>query len=313
MPEIMKLLIAYDGSECSDIALADLERAGLPREMEVMVVTIAEVWVREELTDDAPEPEQASAAYVMTLRARQGLQEAETLARRAADSLAVTFPDWKIETRVYPDSPAWGVLRAADEWKPDLVVMGSHGRGALGRFILGSVSQKVLTEARGSVRIARRHAEVPGSPIRLVIGVDDTPDSREAVQVVAARAWPAGTSVRVVAAIEPTDLPIGVPMNYDVTQWVQEGTAQLRQRITAAAESSVETLKAAGLLADALITDGAPVSLLISEAESLGADAIVLGARGHRFMERFLLGSVSSAVAARAGCSVEVIRSGAQA
>ena len=45
------------------------------------------------------------------------------------------------------ESPAWAVIRKADEWKADLVVVGSHGRSAFGRLILGSVSQKVVTEA----------------------------------------------------------------------------------------------------------------------------------------------------------------------
>ncbi|MCV4785306.1 universal stress protein, partial [Escherichia coli] len=53
------------------------------------------------------------------------------------------------------DSPAWGIIKRADEWQPDLIVVGSHGRTAIERFVLGSVSQKVLYEARCSVRIAR--------------------------------------------------------------------------------------------------------------------------------------------------------------
>ena len=42
---------------------------------------------------------------------------------------------------------------------PDLIVVGSHGRSALGRFMLGSVSQKVVTEAHCSVRVARGRAQ----------------------------------------------------------------------------------------------------------------------------------------------------------
>jgi nucleotide-binding universal stress UspA family protein len=51
-----------------------------------------------------------------------------------------------------------------------------------------------------------------------------------------------------------------------------------------------------------------PKRLLISEAESWGADCIFVGAKGMGRVERFLTGSVSSAVAARAHCSVEVAR-----
>jgi nucleotide-binding universal stress UspA family protein len=56
------------------------------------------------------------------------------------------------------------------------------------------------------------------------------------------------------------------------------------------------------------VKDGEPKSLLIAEAESWGADCIFVGARGLGRVERFMLGSVSTAVAARAHCSVEVVR-----
>jgi nucleotide-binding universal stress UspA family protein len=53
---------------------------------------------------------------------------------------------------------------------------------------------------------------------------------------------------------------------------------------------------------------GDPKQILIEEAESWQADSIFVGAKGMRGIERLLLGSVSAAVAARAHCSVEVVR-----
>jgi nucleotide-binding universal stress UspA family protein len=67
-------------------------------------------------------------------------------------------------------------------------------------------------------------------------------------------------------------------------------------------------LRAAGLAVTAEVKDGAPVPVLLDAAREWGADAIFVGAQGHRFLERVLLGSVSAAVAARAHCSVEVVR-----
>jgi len=51
-----------------------------------------------------------------------------------------------------------------------------------------------------------------------------------------------------------------------------------------------------------------PKRLIVEEAASWNADCIFLGARGHSRLERFLLGSVAAAVAARATCTVEVVR-----
>ncbi|MBS1912868.1 MAG: universal stress protein [Bacteroidetes bacterium] len=307
MADRFKVLIAYDGSDCADAALADLQYAGLPPETDALVVSIAEVWVKDDGNHD--EPATGEAAQVMSMHARSGLQKAQLQARNAVTWIREHFPAWHVDGKVYPDSPSWGVLNAADEWKPDLIVVGSHGRSLFGRVILGSVSQKVLTEAACSVRIGRSTTIVHDAPLRLVIGMDDTPDSIAAVDMIARRRWPAGTSVRVVCAVELADLPIGIPLDYDVTQWATEGTMQLRQRMEKAGADAVARLGAAGLLADLAVRDGAASAIILAEARDIGANCIVLGARGHRFLERFLLGSVSLAVARHAECSVEIIRS----
>ena len=75
-----------------------------------------------------------------------------------------------------------------------------------------------------------------------------------------------------------------------------------------AAQTIRADLERAGLLADVVTEPGDPKELLIQQAEQWQADCIFLGARGLTRMERMLLGSVSSAVASRAHCSVEVVR-----
>jgi nucleotide-binding universal stress UspA family protein len=60
--------------------------------------------------------------------------------------------------------------------------------------------------------------------------------------------------------------------------------------------------------AEAVLLDGDANRELVREAQRWGADCIFLGAKGHSRRERFLLGSVSAAVAARAHCSVEIVR-----
>ena len=82
-------------------------------------------------------------------------------------------------------SAAWELVSKADRWKPDLIVVGSHGRTALGRFVLGSVSQRVLTEALCSVRIARGRVDEPNSPVRIIVGTDGSRPSEEALKAVA--------------------------------------------------------------------------------------------------------------------------------
>ena len=67
-------------------------------------------------------------------------------------------------------------------------------------------------------------------------------------------------------------------------------------------------LRPRGLMVSSVLTEGDPTHVLLDEAAQWGAESIFVGARGLSRVERFLLGSVSAAVAARAPCAVEVSR-----
>ena len=58
-----------------------------------------------------------------------------------------------------------------------------------------------------------------------------------------------------------------------------------------------------------IVIEGSPKSVILEEADALGADLIVVGSHGYGMIERFLLGSVSHAVSLHAKCSVEIVRS----
>jgi nucleotide-binding universal stress UspA family protein len=81
-----------------------------------------------------------------------------------------------------------------------------------------------------------------------------------------------------------------------------------RGGISKAAHEAVQVLEKSGLIVTSQIVAGKPDELLIAEAEKWGADCIFVGARGLNGLERLLLGSVSTAVASYAHCSVEVVR-----
>jgi nucleotide-binding universal stress UspA family protein len=290
MANPMKILVAYDGSECADAALDDLRRAGLPADAQIKVLSIVENWL--------PPP---SALEIVEQIARD--QEYLVLARRGGIRLVSMEPSWDVKSESGAGSPATVIIEKANEWGADLIVVGSHGRTALGKFFFGSVSQKVLSEARRSVRVARGRIEEPDTPVRLIIGVDGSEGAGAAVEAVAMRKWPAGSEARIVYATWAaphiaSDHGIG-PIN----KWILEEKIRVKKLIYEAADK----LSAAGLRTTVVIKGAKPKRLLTAEAESWGADCIFVGARGMGRVERFLLGSVSSAVAARAHCSVEVV------
>ena len=308
----MKLLIAYDGSRCAEAALDDLKRAGLPAEGEAFIISVAEVWlppaesVNGSLTDD---PYIRSMVERRQEKGERALAEYEAYARHAESRMRMLFPDWSITAEATYGSPAWELLAKADELEPDLIVTGSQGQSALSRFLLGSVSQKVLNEAKCSVRVARGKNEVDPAPIRLTIGFDGSRGARAAVDSVISRTWPEGTEAQLISVtdpISPTTIGRFVP---PVNAAIEEVNAAETDWLTAQAAEAIKDLAGAGVAATHLIIAGAPKRVIVEEAEKWGADSIVVGANAFGSkLERFLLGSVSSAVAARAHCTVEVVR-----
>src|SRR5690606_538081 len=91
------------------------------------------------------------------------------------------------------------------EWPADLLVVGSHGRGVVGRLFYGSVAQMAVNNCRRNVRIARKCGKAAGTPLRLLVADDGSPAAEAAVEAIAARKWPAGTQAVVVFVV---DLPI---------------------------------------------------------------------------------------------------------
>ena len=315
MTRKLKILIGYDGSDCAEAALDDLQRAGLPPVAEALVMAVTEVW------QPPPPPSSyeilalANAVYVpadITRVYAQGshaFEEAQGLADRAVARLRTNFPDWQITAQASVGSPRRELIRQADEWKPDLIVVGSHGRSMVGRLVLGSVSQGVLTHARCSVRIARGRVEERGTPVRMVIGMDGSPGSAAALSQVASRSWPSMSEVRLIAVnhpLTPTFVGRFIP---PVGKVIEETNQAERDWLKKVLENSCDKLQQSGLKVSTEIREGDPKRALVEAAEAWGADCIFVGSIGFtNAFERFLLGSVSAAVAARAHCSVEVVR-----
>jgi nucleotide-binding universal stress UspA family protein len=293
----MKILFAYDGSECAESAIDDLKRAGLPRRAEAIVLTIAEELI----------PAPTSIGGVATTFAKDLLEEEKeslALARLARSRIHQLFPSWEILAEAGVGSPGSELIARADEWRPDLIVVGSHGRTALGRMFFGSVSQKVVNEARCSVRVARGRTVEPDVPARIIVGVDGSEWAGAAVEEIASRDWPAGSEVRIVNSAW-TIPSVGDPgMAVTLSEWISVETEQVNKMV----EGAAEKLGSAGLKVSIVVKEHEPKELLCKEAEGLRADCIFVGARGMGRLERFLIGSVSLGVAARAHCSVEVVR-----
>jgi nucleotide-binding universal stress UspA family protein len=149
------------------------------------------------------------------------------------------------------------------------------------------------------------------SSMKILLAVDGSEYSRKAANEIARRPWPAGSTVEILSVIESLYFPVTDTWAVPETSYVEAEAALKEQTQTAIndAEKQIRERQGTALEIITKVVEGHPVSKILDEAESWGADLIVLGSHGYRGLKRFLLGSVSNAVASHAHCSVEIVRS----
>ncbi len=143
----MKVLLAVDGSIQSDAAVDEVAVRTWPRESTIRVVSVVETLPFSFFG--------LPAAYLQDL-VRPIESHAQTAVDAATQKLVKTFgASVDVFGDVLKGSPKRVIVEEADRWGADLIVVGSHGHGALEGFLLGSVSQSVALHAHCSVEIVR--------------------------------------------------------------------------------------------------------------------------------------------------------------
>lgn len=146
----MKVLLSIDGSQFSEAAVKAVMEQSRPHDTEVRVLHVVEpppLLVTREMGGYNPDLETAW---------EKELKTAEALVERAAEKLR--SKGFKVSTLVEQGEPRSRIIDLASAWNADLIVIGSHGRKGLDRFLMGSVSEAVARHARCSVEIVRIHS-----------------------------------------------------------------------------------------------------------------------------------------------------------
>ncbi len=144
--------------------------------------------------------------------------------------------------------------------------------------------------------------------MRILLALDGSPSADRARALVTSLAWPAGTTVRVVAALDIAPALWGGPwipaVPVDADQMEDEAVAEL----TRVLQEAAPPLESAGLAVELELLRGRPSAAIVDDARIWQPDLIVLGSRGHGPVETAVLGSVSAAVVDHAACPVLVAR-----
>jgi nucleotide-binding universal stress UspA family protein len=289
----MKVLVAVDSSSSYESVVNEVAAEVWPRGTCLCVLSVVEpsyLW-NVAGTGDTP---QESAENLVQLAAKR-------LTNGSVQAYGV----------VKQGDPKTVIVDEAQAIAADLVVVGSRGHSGVTRFLMGSVAQAVVRYAPCSVRVVRPHSkEEPAvySATRILLGTDGSEFSEIAARIIAQRPWLPGSEVNIVSVVELSVSPVHAPFfdsdaveasRAEAMAHAQQAIMKAEAVITEAGLKTTETL----LLPTASVKD-----LILQEAVRWDAGLIVLGSHGRRGLKRFLIGSVSEAVAVHSTCTVEVVR-----
>ncbi|MGY1633493.1 universal stress protein [Geodermatophilus sp. SYSU D01186] len=197
----------------------------------------------------------------------------------------------RVVRHVQEGHPAGVLVDAARD--ADLLVVGSRGHGRLPGLLLGSVSQHVVAHATCPVVVVHGHRAPTGL---VIVGVDGSPESEQALRWAARQSLASGVHVRAVTAWH-------VPVLSGLTagtepDWAAHSAHTLATTVADALGG------AGGMRVEQDVVEDDPAVALLRAAE--GADLLVVGRRGHGGFPGMRLGSVSRHVATHASCPVVV-------
>lgn len=214
-----------------------------------------------------------------TAQFRESLRESrKALEQFTAENAPGVAADYVVrETR-----PAFSILDIARETGADLIAMGTHGRGGMGRMILGSVAENVVRESRIPVLTVRRSQADGHAAIRhILVPVNDTALARESLRIATRLANQSGASV---TALHVTEPHAGAQSIGNLCEWLGGEKAPCE----------VMEMKRHGNAAEEIVT----------AARESKADVIVVGARHRPFFDTTVIGGTTMRVVGHAPCPV---------
>ena len=220
----------------------------------------------------------------------------------------VPNPGAAVDIQVFEGDPPTIIRRLTERYQRALIVMGSHGRSGIDRFVLGSVTERVVGSAVAPTLIVPPHdAQALGAdPVfrRILCAVDLLPSSMESLRYAASLATETDAVLDVVHVIEDAAADeVQLTQHFRVPEYVRyradEALEELRQHISVDARTGCTVLER--------VVFGSPATAILREARDIGAELIVMGSGDHAHLRSLWLGNATSRIVRESVCPILVV------
>jgi nucleotide-binding universal stress UspA family protein len=286
------ILVPLDGSPLADRALP--YAATLARSSHARLAL-----VRAALAHTLPGVDPSEAQVTVVQRAERELEA--TAERLRSEGLTV-------ETHVYYDEAARAIVDAAEQATVDLVVMSTHGRGGIGRWVYGSVADRVLRRVAAPVLLVPAAADplrTSDAPLRILVPLDGSTLAEEVLGEVRSLAAARGAELLLLRVVEPL-----APIEADGAGYLvlaQEEAAELAEA-GSYLERVAARLRAGGLMVATQAVLGEALPTVAATASECQADLIAMATHGRGGLARLVLGSVAAGVLHRTRTPLILVR-----
>jgi nucleotide-binding universal stress UspA family protein len=291
----MRVLVAVDGSDCSQVAVDLVAAMAWPDDSVVRLVAVL-----------VPAPE-------LSIMAPGVAMSPINLEGRLFDDLKASLASagermpsgLVVEHEVVRGRAADGVIDVAERFEPDVIVVGSRGHGTIATMLLGSVSAELVDRAPCPVIVARRP-----QIRRVLLAHDGSPASLRGLELAANSPVLGSATFTTISVAQPPVLlrsSIAPGIYRQVLDNFTEALEALETEHGRLAAAAAERLSGAGLESSAMQRTGDPATEILEAARTDDSDLIIVGSRGHTGVTRLILGSVARNVLLHADASVLVV------
>lgn len=245
--------------------------------------------MQEPLVAYAPHPGLVPPEDLMNEAIAADRQNAYKLLERAADEACGYGMNAKIHLDMAP--AAAGLMDRSEQIGADLIAIGSHGKGRLASAVLGSVGRALAIGSDRSFLIGR--GDIPASgDLSVVFATDHSYYAHRALEWLIERKPEGIRNITLVTAYDPQELS-NHGRFIELLLEVEEEKVTLLDKIRSLSEHALSRLRAAGFEAKYSLKPGPIDEALAHAMKEQRADLLIMGAQGHGFLERVVLGSTA--------------------